>query len=279
MQKTNFNFEILLGEDDSSDSTREICIQYAKQNPDKIRLFLHSRENNIKIDGKPTGRFNFLNNLKESKGKYIALCEGDDYWTDPYKLQKQVDFLEANPDYSICFHKVKLLKGDKLFSDNVIEERYENIKKFPATVFDLLKHGNFIHTATVIFRNNIRQFPLEFAYSPVGDYFLHIINAQNGYIHRLDEVMAIYREGVGIYSTLSPYNMINKIIQYNSCILSYLTHPEQKEILLRKQLAIVSGLRKFQNHENLSNEDLHNQLSFNKILQLLVLKIKNKFTF
>ncbi len=92
MQETTFPFEILLGEDNSTDGTREICMEYAMKFPDKIRLFLHHRENNIKINGSPTGRFNFFYNFHKARGKHIALCEGDDYWTDPLKLQKQVDF-------------------------------------------------------------------------------------------------------------------------------------------------------------------------------------------
>jgi len=96
MQKTTFPSEILLGEDASTDGTREVCIEYAEKYPKKIRLFLHHRKNNIKINGSPTGRFNFLYNLYSARGKYIAICEGDDYWTDPYKLQKQVDFLDVN---------------------------------------------------------------------------------------------------------------------------------------------------------------------------------------
>ena len=72
MQKTDFPFEILLGEDESTDGTRDICIEYAKKHPDKIKLYLHSRENNIKINGTPTGRFNFIYNLIHAKGKYIA---------------------------------------------------------------------------------------------------------------------------------------------------------------------------------------------------------------
>ena len=94
MQECNFEYEVLLGEDNSTDTTRKLCIEYAERFPDKIRLFLHDRSNVIYINGKPTGRFNFIYNLKQAKGKYIALCEGDDYWTDPTKLQKQVDFLE-----------------------------------------------------------------------------------------------------------------------------------------------------------------------------------------
>lgn len=94
MQKTTFPFEILLGEDESIDDTRKICTEYAIKYPNKIRLFLHSRKNTIFINGVATGRFNINYNLKNSNGKYIALCEGDDYWTDPLKLQKQVDFLD-----------------------------------------------------------------------------------------------------------------------------------------------------------------------------------------
>jgi len=103
MQKTDFNYEICLGEDESDDGTREQCQDYAEQYPDKIRLFLRSREDVIKLDGRATGRYNFIATLNECRGKYIAICEGDDYWTDPNKLQKQVDFLEANPDYSVGY--------------------------------------------------------------------------------------------------------------------------------------------------------------------------------
>ena len=105
MQKTDFPFEILLGEDASTNGTREICLEYAKKYSDKIRLFLHKRENNIKYNGNPSGKFNFLYNLFNSKAKYIALCEGDDYWNDPRKLQKQVDILEKNNDLAMCTHE------------------------------------------------------------------------------------------------------------------------------------------------------------------------------
>ena len=118
MQQTNFDFEILLGEDESTDGTKEICIEYAEKHPDKIRLFLHKRENVIHIGGHPTGRFNMLYNLNEARGKYIALCEGDDYWTDPLKLQKQVDFLEKNNAFDICACRTQVFN---LFNDNKSE--------------------------------------------------------------------------------------------------------------------------------------------------------------
>ena len=91
-QKTSFNFEIIIGEDGSTDNTFEICEKFAKENPKKIRLLKHSRENAIYINDKPTARFNFLFNLTSSKGNYVAICEGDDFWNDSCKLQKQYDF-------------------------------------------------------------------------------------------------------------------------------------------------------------------------------------------
>ena len=93
-QKTTFPYEIILGEDESNDGTRDICKAYAKKYPEIIRLFLRRREDVIYINGNATGRYNFIQNLRTARGKYIALCEGDDYWTDPLKLQKQVIFLE-----------------------------------------------------------------------------------------------------------------------------------------------------------------------------------------
>ena len=117
MQKTNFSYEICLGEDESIDETKDICREYQKKNPGKIRLFERSRENVIFVDNKATGRFNFIETLKESRGKYIAICDGDDYWTDPYKLQKQIDFLEENEKYDMVHTNYKTLQ-DKIIKDN-----------------------------------------------------------------------------------------------------------------------------------------------------------------
>lgn len=104
MQEASFPFEIIIGDDDSIDGTRETCIYYAKKYPDKIRLFLHSRRNNISVLGKPTGIFQICYNTLKSRGKYIVGCSGDDYWQDPKKLQKQFDFLEQNPEISFTYH-------------------------------------------------------------------------------------------------------------------------------------------------------------------------------
>ena len=275
MQQTTFPFEIILGEDESNDGTREICMTYAEKHPDKIKLFLRSRKDVIYIGGNPTGRYNFLENLKASKGKYIALCEGDDYWTDPLKLQKQVDFMEENTSVIICFHKVKVLKDGKFVKDKEIDKRYNNITTRPITINDLIEQGNFIHTPSVVFRNVLTEIPVEFSYSPVGDYFLYIILAENGYIKRLNEDMAVYRRNVGVYSTLSNFEMKKKMIMYQSSILSYLKDPDLKTKLLTKQAELLVKL-KFKENVIFDNVQLyHSFITWKKLLKIFLIKVEN----
>jgi glycosyltransferase involved in cell wall biosynthesis len=108
MQRTSFPIEVLVGEDESSDGTREICQRYAAEHPDRIRLFLRSRKEVIHINGKPTGRSNLLKLFAAARGKYIAWCDGDDYWTDPLKLAKQVALLEGDPVCMGSYHNTKI---------------------------------------------------------------------------------------------------------------------------------------------------------------------------
>lgn len=105
MQETTFAYEIIVGDDGSTDGTREICLEYAERYPDRLRLFLHHRENQITVLGQPTSNFNAFYNFFSARGKYIAFCEGDDKWTDPLKLEKQVGFLKENPSFSFTYHK------------------------------------------------------------------------------------------------------------------------------------------------------------------------------
>ncbi|REE83097.1 glycosyl transferase family 2 [Lutibacter oceani] len=201
MQKTSFPFEILLGEDASTDGTRKICLEYAKKYPDKIKLFLHHRENNIKINGKPSGRFNFGFNLFNSKGKYIALCEGDDYWTDPLKLQKQVGFLESNNNIVICGTQTK-----KLNKENVLEEIFNTSFIEKNEVFysrkDVLKKNPF-DTCSVVFKNG--QFPKElFLNYNAPDWILYLFLLKKGMGCILKDITAVYNyHGNGIASTLT----------------------------------------------------------------------------
>src|SRR5690606_32143685 len=153
--QTTFPFEIILGEDESSDGTREICIQYAAKHPDKIKLFLRSRKDVIYINGNPTGRYNFIENLKACTGKYIALCEGDDYWTDPLKLQKQVDFLEGNPEYVGCFHSTLIADETRLNEKKL----WRTYTKKVFTIEDTISKLSLFHTSSFLFRKDVLMIP------------------------------------------------------------------------------------------------------------------------
>jgi glycosyltransferase involved in cell wall biosynthesis len=239
-QKTTFPVEVLIHDDASTDGTTNIIREYEKKFP-KLILPIYQTENQYMRGVKPALAFNF----PRARGKYIALCEGDDYWTDPLKLQKQIEFLEANPDHVLCFHKIKTLIKDQLLEDNGIEERYKRaIEKNGLTTLDLLEQGNFIHTCSVVFRNKIPKIPFEYNFSSVGDYFFFIILSELGLMHRIDEHMGVYRRGTGIYSSLSALEMQRKIVQYHIAILSYLSDEKHKKIFLPKTLEAFSYFEK-----------------------------------
>lgn len=195
LQKTNFDYEILVGEDDSNDGTREICIEYAKKYSDKIRLFLNDRKNVIYIHGRPTGRWNFINLLKNAKGEYIALCEGDDYWTNSYKLQKQVDFLESHSDFAIVSHNVVVDYTD--YGQTSIEwlgPRHQEI----IDIEYLLRYGSGGATCSLMFRNGIwGDFPDWFFKMQGGDWAIQILCASHGKMFYFREPMGVYRRHKG----------------------------------------------------------------------------------
>ncbi|WP_081210040.1 glycosyltransferase [Salegentibacter sediminis] len=198
MQKTNFEFEILLGEDASTDGTREICLEYAENFPNKIRLYLHRRENNIGIGGSPTGRFILMTNLFSARGEYIALCEGDDYWTDPYKLQKQIDFLEANPEYVACFTNATILNETSNITKDFIKLKEEKTFKINEII---KKGGGFFPTPTLAFRNIIKEYPKFIFEVKSGDRALSLLLGDKGKFFFLNINSAVYRiHAQGIFS-------------------------------------------------------------------------------
>jgi glycosyltransferase involved in cell wall biosynthesis len=239
MQKTNFGFEIMLGEDASSDGTREICIEFAKKHSDKIRLFLHDRKNVIYISGRATGRFNLFYNIHKARGKYFALCEGDDYWIDPLKLQKQVDFLEANPDFAICFHPIKIEKDGTLINDYITHEVPDT-----TDIYDLTNKSNYIHTPSVVFRNYLTDFPNALFKSVIGDYMIYMYIAQYGKIRKLKDTSAVYRvhEG-GIWSNLDSIDKRERSKNTFKYLISFISDAKVINILKKKH--ITSNLKFF----------------------------------
>lgn len=219
MQKTNFNYDIVIGEDCSTDDSRQILLEYQKKFPGKFKLILQNKN----IGAVKNQRVTFEN----CKGKYIAMCEGDDYWTDPLKIQRQVDFLEEHDDYNICFHKTDVLKGTIIsmsnFTHNEPKEKTFEIK-------DLISK-NFISTPSVVFRNHKVKIPDWMDEMNIGDYPLYLLLSVNSKIKYLPQTMAIYRSGVGVWSTKSiEYKKLN-VLKSLSVLSKNFPDPNIKQLL------------------------------------------------
>jgi glycosyltransferase involved in cell wall biosynthesis len=189
MQETNFKVEIIIHDDASTDGTKEIVCEYQQSYP-------HLFKNVLQVENQWSQGKSVMDPLFEKpRGKYIALTHGDDYWTDPLKLQKQVDFLEKNDDFSFSFHRSYILTegSSKLSLSNL----NTSLSEVTYTITDLAK-GNFIYTGTVVFRNKLfDKIPDWFNDSPIGDYPLHMLNAKHGKIKYFPEIMAVYRKHAG----------------------------------------------------------------------------------
>ena len=192
MQQTIFPFEIVIGDDASTDRTQEIIRDYMDKYPGRIRAFLHGENQGPKEPREFAGRNNVLALLKACKGEYVAMCEGDDYWTDPLKLQKQVDFLDANPDFAICHHNVEVI-----YEDGSPSHLFNNPdQKLVSTIEDILEDKWFMATASWLYRNHFlsNDFADWHAKAAAGDWAVIIQLAAHGKIGYSPETMGIYRK-------------------------------------------------------------------------------------
>jgi glycosyltransferase involved in cell wall biosynthesis len=199
-QNTNFDIELVIGDDASTDNTRALINKLLP--PPHIKINTQFRDKNLGM------LKNFSSTLQECSGQYIALLEGDDYWIDPDKLHRQIDFLDNNPDFSMCYHPVKIDSGGAKLSPQKGDRKSD--------VFDIydLARGNFMHTCSVVFRAKLfDQFPAQFYNSTVGDYFLHMLNAQHGKIKKISSPMGVYRIHQGGVWSMQP-DMDIKILTY-----------------------------------------------------------------
>lgn len=197
MQKTNFRFEAIVHDDASTDGTAAIIKEYAEKYPDIIKPILETENQYSKHDGS-------LQRIMDEacKGKYLAFCEGDDYWTDPLKLQKQVDFLESHPDCSLCFHNAVMhwedgRAEDALFSH--VENRiYTGVEIFQNWI---------VPTASVVIRYNEaykgwRRKAAENKHFCYGDILCFLSASKCGKLYGMSDVMSVYRkqEGGAVYT-------------------------------------------------------------------------------
>jgi glycosyltransferase involved in cell wall biosynthesis len=234
MQKTDFPFEVLIGEDESADGTRDICLDFAKQHPDRVRVFLRHRRDVVLIDGRPRGSFNFRMTLREAKGEFVALCEGDDYWTDPEKLQRQIDYLRANPDCVGCFHDAKLVDAD----GQTLHESYFASDQDKFTQEDVLETLlSREPTCSLVFRRSAFAEPLpEWYLRRPSDLYIDILLTNHGSLGFVRRNMAAYRKHTGgIWSSQRESNqIIELIIRFKLLLADNLFVEKYRDLLLRK---------------------------------------------
>ena len=209
MQKTNFHFIISVHDDASTDGTQDIVSEYANKYPDLIKATLEKENQYSKHDGSFRRIIDSL-----LQGKYIALCEGDDYWTDEYKLQKQVDFLEANPDYSMCFHNAIMH-----YENNVVPDRkFANIENRDYTDLEIYEKW-ITSTASVLLRHDVyssaQYNKMFYEVKPLfGDIPLFMVCSMVGKIRGMEETMCVYRRHDGNITRIQKKGNTTQMIGY-----------------------------------------------------------------
>lgn len=211
MQQYAGSVEFIIANDNSPDATDEVVKKYFLENPAPSNFEIKYTKHETNKGMMP----NFFWALEQVTGKYIALCEGDDYWTDPYKLQKQVDFLEANEDYVIHSGNAQILSNDSSNASIIIENTSDSVFEI-----DHFYKNNNIITCTVLFRNQTIDFPDFYNKITFGDWFLYVIlmskTKQKAY--RTSELFSVYRiHSGGVMSNLSKEkNLLAHVFQIKS---------------------------------------------------------------
>lgn len=277
MQKTNFEYEILIHDDASTDGTAEIIKEYVKKYKDIIKP-IYQKENKYS-QGIKVG---YEYNIKRAKGKYIAICEGDDYWTDPYKLQKQVDYMENNPDCSLCVHMVKKIDSrSNKFIGQIAP--YKNSQKF--SVKDIIiGGGGFIGTNSILYPKKLFDNPPEwYLNSVVGDYPLQIYLASKGTPYYMEDNMSVYRVNAkgswsenmakgGNEQAIKLYKSLNTLLddinlstekKYNDFINEAKRRNDFKILILEDKLKIARGDL---------YRDLYNDITIKEKIKILIKK-------
>jgi len=242
-QKTNFNFQLVIGEDCSTDGTSEICRKYKNRFPEKIILLLSNANLGL-------GR-NFMRTFNACEGKYLAICEGDDFWIHPSKLQLQVDFLEKNPEFSICFHRIM-----NYFPEDGSKSLSNPSQKRVTGIVDLSRK-NFISNVSCMYRNKLFELPEWFSKISTYDYAMHMLNAQFGKIAYIPKIMAVYRQHKNaIWSRNLPEKKFQIAMDVRKNLIDYFQDKPEiliglKDAYANNAIAKIRCCKKSQNEEEL----------------------------
>ncbi|WP_242133226.1 glycosyltransferase family 2 protein [Aestuariivivens marinum] len=251
MQETNFEYEILIHDDASTDKTKSIIESYVLKHPEVVfPIFQKENQYSLGVRG-IMARYNF----PRAKGKYVALCEGDDYWTDPLKLQKQVDFMEVNPSYGVCFHNT-LQKSEFNHIENFV---FPNVIKDTDFLLEDYVLSNITATCSMVFKSEfLKEVPSWFTKLPFGDLgiTLTVMKNSNKKCHVLKDIMAVYR--IHEQGTHGSFHKNNKgllkaykqHLQFNAIIAkNLLKEPKYKRVLLTKKRNTYKFLSKAYRNE------------------------------
>jgi glycosyltransferase involved in cell wall biosynthesis len=204
MQQVDFDYEILISEDCSTDGTREIVTRFGAQYPDRIRLLLSERNlhSNVVVSRA----------IQAARGTYIAFLDGDDYWTHQKKLQRQVQFLDSLLQCSMCFHNARVMHEDG--SRPARNWTPDGQRAF--STFEDIWMGNFIPMSSTMFRRTVLgAISAWYDSFPLTDWPLHILAAQQGTLGYINEVMSVYRlHSGGVYSVLTEAAKLQKTLEF-----------------------------------------------------------------
>ena len=225
-QKTNFEFEIVIGEDGSPDQTAQILKEYAQKFPEKIKAFI--RPTNV------SAKMNYLHTFFSCKGEYIINIEGDDYFDDPLKLQIQADFLDQNPQFSACFHNALMSYEDDTNRENHLINPPDQKPIIHSEDFLVEKETWFMATASVMMRRkHVCNLPNWFLKSKSGDIPLYIILSEQAPIAYINRVMCVYRRHLGGLSYTDSIQsmefLANRIFMYSK--INEYTHSKYQNLI------------------------------------------------
>lgn len=209
MQETNFAYEVLIHDDASTDNTANIIRKYEAEHPEIIKP-IYQTENQY---SKSIGSIGLKYNFPRAKGKYIAICEGDDYWTDPLKLQRQVDFLETHDDFSLCAHSVNTI-FDKSWNT---EKTNRFLKPIRVAQFEDVIDYHYLPSNSLLFRSNVVANLPNWVFINknliASDVLICLMNASHGKVYYMENPMATKRiNGGGI--TADIVGRRNRMISY-----------------------------------------------------------------
>lgn len=239
-QKTSYSFEILVCDDASTDDTPLILREYEKKYPSIIHCYYH--EENLYSKGINT----FYPLVEKACGKYIAVCEGDDYWIDTNKLEEQVKYMEAHDDCSFCFTNAYLQYGEKIKRLQVPWDRtvtYDKNKE-DYTIGELANLG-FIPTASFLYRNGY-PYPEMPDRAYRGDLYLKLSMAYYGYAHFINKPMVVYRRAVENSLTAQWANNDKlHISQLKAMIVTYKTFDKMSDSRYKKEFDLAVAKLRF----------------------------------